>query len=370
MKALHKKCKIYIITSGINPYKINIKHPNLFVKNQIQIGDKLDDICLQYKKILNLQWSGDDRYFFVNHMRFIYNGKKIIFGGCNSSSRYNGSHFNIIQSNNFTWYEHGILLDLPNQHEFFYSLFSNINTGYKYVKIKDLIVKKDVTITLSNTKQYEYIINCIEKSKNEIYIENQYFMSNEKYANNLICKALIDRINKAIINNEEFRLTMIISYYNYDENITVQYAMNAMTQESLLYLRTGIKCDYITFNKYVTIYIPIDKSKIVVHSKVFLFDDNKLLYSTCNICDRSFYKYGDIEIGIINENEDEVKKIKTELLNNFYSSNFLFYNFFFIFDIFKLLLYATTISFLDKITVYEKRKTILYYCGAKLPLHH
>jgi hypothetical protein len=44
--ALHRNIKIYIITSGINPYTINIKHPNLFVKNQIQIGDKYDDICL------------------------------------------------------------------------------------------------------------------------------------------------------------------------------------------------------------------------------------------------------------------------------------------------------------------------------------
>jgi phosphatidylserine/phosphatidylglycerophosphate/cardiolipin synthase-like enzyme len=368
MNALDRNIKIYIITSGINPYKIIIKHPNLFVKNQIHICDKSDDISLKYKKLFNLD-VGNNNYMFVNHLRFIYNGKKLILGGCNSSSRYNGSHFNIIKNNNFTWYEHGILLNLPNQNDYFYNLFSNINLGCKYVKIKDLNVKNDVTITLSNKKQYEYILDCIKKSKNEIYIENQYFFSNEKYTNNLICKALINRINTAIINNEEFRLKMIISYYNYDETETVQSYMNTMTQESLIYLRNSINCDYITFNKYVTIYIPTDKTKIVVHSKVFLFDDTKLLYSTCNICDRSFYKYGDMEMGIIIENEFKVKKIKTQLQNNFYSSKFLFSEFNFVFDTCKLLTHAIVLEFFNTISNYHKKNTFLYYLGVKLPLH-
>jgi hypothetical protein len=308
-------------------------------------------------------------YFFVNHLRFIYNGTKLLLGGCNSSSRYNGSHFNIIKNNNFTWYEHGILLDLPNQNDYFFNLFSNINFGCKYVKSDDLIVNKDATITLSNTKQYEYILNCIKNSKNEIYIENQYFMSNEKYTNNLICKALIDRINTAIVNNEDFRLTMIISYYNYDENETVQDCMNTITQESLIYLRNGVNCDYITFNKYVTIYIPIDKSKIVVHSKVFLFDDSKLLYSTCNICDRSFYKYGDTEMGFINENEYEVKKVKMLLQNNLYSSKH-FCKFNFVFDTFKLLTHEMLITILNKLAMYHKSQSFLHLCSLKLPLDH
>ena len=97
-----------------------------------------------------------------------------------------------------------------------------------------------------------------------------------------------------------------------------------MVKKSVEQLRRAVNCDDSTFNKYVYMYFPKTNSKIVVHSKVFLFDDSKLLYTTCNICDRSFYEKEDIEIGIIIENEQNVRNIKKQLQNNFADSLHLF----------------------------------------------
>ena len=75
-------------------------------------------------------------------------------------------------------------------------------------------------------------------------------------------------------------------------------------------------------------------------------------------------------MGIINENEVEVKKIKMQLQNNFISTKFLFYKFNFVFDTCKLLKVAIGIDFFNKIAIYYKVHEILYYFGIKLPLHH
>jgi hypothetical protein len=75
-------------------------------------------------------------------------------------------------------------------------------------------------------------------------------------------------------------------------------------------------------------------------------------------------------MGIINENEVEVKKIKMQLQNNFISTKFLFYKFNFVFDTCKLLRNALGIEFFDNLSIYYKLNKILYYYGIKLPLHH
>ena len=143
----------------------------------------------------------------------------------------------------------------------------------------------------------------------------------------MICKTLASRINKAIYDNIKFHLTLIICYYNYDECDTEQIIMNTLIQQTLIEFRENICYNDEIFNKYVSIYIPKDISKIVVHSKVFLFDEEKILYSTCNICDRSFYENGDLEGGIIIENKKTVKKLKKKLYSDFNRSSHLFCKF-------------------------------------------
>ena len=159
INALNRNIKIYIITSGLSPYNF-IKHKNCVIKNNVNIRDKNDDNILFLKKIFNIQVG--NQYRFVNHLRFIYNGEKLLFGGTNVSSRYNGSQFNIIKNNNFTWYDSGLLMKLQNQNSFFYNLFKKITTGkIKNIINKDLICNKGVKLTFSNKSQYKYIIKTL-----------------------------------------------------------------------------------------------------------------------------------------------------------------------------------------------------------------
>ncbi len=120
---------------------------------------------------------------------------------------------------------------------------------------------------------------------------------------------------------------LIVSLYNYDECETVMNSIHVLTLLGLYDLRRYVNCDDNTFNKYVSVYIPRYKTKIVVHSKVYLFDDNHMLYSTANICDRSFYKKGDIEIGFITNNTYDVCKIQSQLLKNIHDTKHLFRKF-------------------------------------------
>lgn len=323
--ALKRNVKIYILISGVCKYKNYIKHPNCVIINR-NIRDINPDLVL-LKQIFDLQIGND--YAFVNHLRFCYNGKKILFGGSNVSPRYTGTHFTVIPNHSFTWYDSGLLMKLPDQNEYFLNLFHRIQNQDLTNICNDLLCKY-ARLTFSSKNQYEYIIEQIANSKHSIYIENQYFFSCENYTTNIIGRALASRINKAIHESAKFHVTIIVNLYNLDECETEQTFLNCLAQKSLLEFHETVDCDDETFNDYVTIYMPTNESRIVVHSKVFLFDCERMLYTTCNICDRSFYVNGDLEGGLIIENKKQVKKLKKQLHDDFQKCKHLFYKFDFV----------------------------------------
>ena len=109
---------------------------------------------------------------------------------------------------------------------------------------------------------------------------------------------LSNRVNKAIKNKESFTLTIITNSINHDE-YNLYYLTTAISYICLLWFRSLIDCDDDTFNKYVICKIPKVESKIIIHSKCWIFDESIGLYTTGNLSDRSFYNTGDIEMAVI-----------------------------------------------------------------------
>lgn len=348
---------VYMITSGVNKYDIIINHKKFHIKNKLQIGEKYDNMILKIKNIFSN--IGCD-HIFVNHMRYFYNGKYLLLSGTNCSNRYMG---NCIKENDdkFCWYDNALLL----YNDTLESLFNNIYNNIHRNTIRNINYKQlNYIITLSNSHQYTYIIKNILNSKKSIYIENQYFISCDNYTNNKVYKALAYRINKAIINNEEFSLKIITNYYNHDESTIIQFILHQSLQFSLYNFRKLINYSDEIFNKYVTVWIP--NTNLVVHSKIFCFDNNKMLYTSCNIIDRSFYNNGDIEAGLIIEDSKNVISLMNCINNNFISIKHLFKLYDFKYNIFTHIKIYVCIILYNILYIFNNN--ILYITGIKLPI--
>jgi hypothetical protein len=66
---------------------------------------------------------------------------------------------------------------------------------------------------------------------------------------------------------------------------------------------------YIDINKlseYLTIYTAKKESKLVIHSKIFIFDNMNCLFTSANIYDSCFYSKGSQELGYIIENNIDI----------------------------------------------------------------
>lgn len=292
IKSLDRGVKVYITLSGISENTIDYTHPNLYVRLSnlySKCNDKLFNIITKVLiKTPNLQK-------IVLHMRFIYNGDVLLIGGTNVSNRYNGT-YNVRNRTSkdveFYWYDGGYLTyDYPDKFEFFYNLYKD---SYKRIRNMSL----DKTLFISNELQYNFICKHIRNAKSSIYIECQYFHTFKKYMSNEIGIELSKRLNKAIKNKDSFLLTIITNSINHDE-YELNYATTIISYVCLLKFRSLIDCDDDTFNKYVICKMPKMESKIIIHNKCWIFDESIALYTTGNLCDRSFYNTGDIEIAVI-----------------------------------------------------------------------
>jgi phosphatidylserine/phosphatidylglycerophosphate/cardiolipin synthase-like enzyme len=308
ISALERGIKVYINTSEINTDPITYTHPNLIVQNNTRL-DKTDDAL--FRMIMSLTSAKSHKY--VNHMRFIYNGNELLMGGANSNARYNGNLIHRtrnIGDDEFYWHDFGYLTDkYPNQFDFFYTIFSCLtDKTTRELSIDNLII--------SNKTHYDFILTNIRNSKQYIYIECQYFHTHTKYGNNQIAFELAARINRAIRNNEEFKLVITTNSLNHDER-AIHYMSTFTSIGCLCDFRKLFDCDDNTFAKYVICRMPTISSHIVVHSKCWIFDDNNALYTTGNLSDRSYYDTGDLEMGIIiHENISEFRKtIEANLTN-------------------------------------------------------
>lgn len=341
ISALERGIKVYINTSELNTDEITYTHPNLIVQNNTRLDKNDNPMFVLFRSLTSS--TAPKR---VNHMRFLYNGNELLMGGTNSNTRYNGhltQRKHNLGDDEFYWHDSGYLTDkYSNNFDFFYTIFSRLSdTSIRDLSIGDLVI--------SNKTQYDFIIQNIRNSKYTIFIECQYFHTHTKYGNNQIAFELATRINRAIRNNEEFKLVIITNFLNHDER-AILYTSTFMSIGCLCDFRELCDCDNDTFAKYVICRMPEISSYIIIHSKCWIFDDTNALYTVGNLSDRSYYDTGDLEMGIIiNDNVSDFRKtIETNLTNLP------------LFDYdFKLPKYNTGIFMLDNI---KQTKGILYYC--------
>ena len=252
------------------------------------------------------------------HSRLCFNETNIIINGVNYSSRYSGTCEKPLPGLNFCWYEHGVLFK-----------HSGLEHTFRLNK-NSLFIHKDAELITTNSKQQQIIIDNIKNAKHEIYFENQYYFSSSTITHNNVSKTLIERLNRAIALNENFKFTLIVNYYNNDESPSIVSIMNTFVRFALQDLRESIKCDDVTFKKYVKILIPTDESNMVIHSKVYAFDESKILYTSANIIDRSLQNSGDFECGIYSKNGSSLisqckKQLPVHLLQELDVNNIIDY---------------------------------------------
>jgi phosphatidylserine/phosphatidylglycerophosphate/cardiolipin synthase-like enzyme len=167
-------------------------------------------------------------------------------------------------------------------------------------------------------------IDLIQKSSHYIYIENQYFMSHtdkSRKIENRIADAIIDRICRAIEENQVFSVKIILPMHHsgdiYDQSThqvmkwqrnTIQGVLDTLNSR---YPR--VDCSrYISFYALAT-YGFINRvphfSQVYVHSKLMLVDDKYAIIGSANINDRSMVGNHDSEIAVVIEDLDTSQNV-------------------------------------------------------------
>lgn len=295
IKALERGVDIYINLSELQENTVNYNHPRLHIR-QSQLYKEGDDPV--FDAVVKLATNASHAPKTVVHTRFIYNGDALLLGGTNVNNRYNG---NYTQRNRkcetddeFYWYDGGYVThDYPNQFDFFLNLFLYNDTN---IHIRKLSLSN--TLFISNETQHTFLCEQIRNAKHTIYIECQYFHTHSSFMSNHIGTELANRVNTAIQSNEQFKLTILTNSLNHDEQ-AICYNPSAVSYGCLMWFRRSIDCDDYTFAKYVICEMPTIESKIIIHQKCWIFDEQVALYTTGNLSDRSFSDTGDVETGII-----------------------------------------------------------------------
>ena len=169
-----------------------------------------------------------------------------------------------------------------------------------------------------NSIQFAYI-QLIEDSKYYIYIENQFFISSlaGPSVRNNIAKALLFRIKKAHINQELFKIYIIMPLLPGFEGDIADKASSVMRiqlhWEYFTISRSGtslinsLEKDGIDPHKYLVFlglrnhaFLKKPVTEIVyVHSKMMIVDDRFVILGSANINDRSMCGNRDSELGVI-----------------------------------------------------------------------
>ena len=328
INATRRGTHVYLMTGGkhVNPIGelIGLKNEFFHLKYKFQIGPKRQPDILQ--TLFNFQTEIDHMYY--NHMRFALNEKTFLLGGVNVSSLYEGNLKRNMREYNFCWFDSGLRMENASEciTPFIDNLFSNMDFEMKR-EVKSL--SSSITIIHDNYTAYKNIINAIRTSKNRIYIENQYFASHPEITYNEFAYELGMRINKAIKENEDFHVQLVLNYRNYDETNSVQLSMTSICIKSLYYMRSLVKCDDKTFYKYVDICMPRDDIdiKCIIHTKIFIVDDTHCLFTTANLNDRCMSRIGEFELGLQFTDTKTVSSLYSQSIAHFNKHKHLFMKF-------------------------------------------
>jgi phospholipase D1/2 len=162
-------------------------------------------------------------------------------------------------------------------------------------------------------------IETIKRSQFYIYIENQYFCSRTPKSleiENLVAQAIIERISRAILNEEIFRVYIVLPMHPdgdpFDSSIQQVIKWQRRTIEGIFEtLKTNFPEanveNYLAFfclSNYGFLQNMAHFNQVYIHSKLMLVDDRVTIIGSANINDRSLVGSHDSEIAVIVEDTD------------------------------------------------------------------
>jgi phosphatidylserine/phosphatidylglycerophosphate/cardiolipin synthase-like enzyme/Ca2+-binding EF-hand superfamily protein len=162
-------------------------------------------------------------------------------------------------------------------------------------------------------------LDLIKNAQHYIYIENQYFCSKSPQSSkieNLVAQAILERITRAILHKEVFRVYIVIPLHSSGDPLDspVQQVLKWQRRtihgiiDTLKDRFPDVNIDsYIVFLSlcnYGFIFDVAHYSQIYVHSKLMIVDDRYAVIGSANINDRSMVGTRDSEIAIIIEDHD------------------------------------------------------------------
>eukprot|EP01117_Protostelium_nocturnum_P008283 TRINITY_DN2958_c0_g1_i3.p1 TRINITY_DN2958_c0_g1~~TRINITY_DN2958_c0_g1_i3.p1 ORF type:complete len:1225 (-),score=367.75 TRINITY_DN2958_c0_g1_i3:22-3696(-) len=183
------------------------------------------------------------------------------------------------------------------------------------------------SITTETSVQRAYL-EIILNAQHFIYIENQYFISSLAGGGiqNKIAEALYSRIRRAVVDNEVFRVIVLLPAFptgngTWKDSPSAQYVMKWQYQtinrggnsifEKLTAEFPDIKIeDYITFHSIRTrAYLQrrLVTEQIYVHCKCIIVDDRVAIIGSANINDRSMNGERDSEICLLIEDGEMIE---------------------------------------------------------------
>jgi hypothetical protein len=312
-RALDRGVKVHICTSnGI--YENNcsrlsaVTHPNLVLVEQVVVDDVSESQTMFGIVMKRLSHpSATTASYRGQHIRFICNETDMLMCGGNCDmANYMGS----CENHDDVMYETGMLVRNFTHNtplDFIHRLFSAVSSATLH-EDEVLSVQCPVHILYKGKPTHDWLCEMIRTAKHEIYMENQYTVSYqdvpfangiESTENQIMC-AIVDRVNRAVRDKEEFHITYMCNEVFPDETGICYAGLNVWFAGSIRYLRSQIKCDDATFQKHITILTPNVSANTLIHSKVWIFDRETIMCGSANIADRSFSDaYGDYEMSWI-----------------------------------------------------------------------
>ena len=334
-KLLIDKCnqgvKVYILTSSA-PYgdltfkkiylSLNHKHKNFHFKildmeSNNYFFNAISSITnnfkfFYFKKCCNRLFH--QRYFNVDN-------KFCMLGGVDMSDELNCSLLKKkCNINQYYWVEYGIIF--KPQKEFIEYCINNFNSNGK----AELISPYFFGNFYNKNTEYLKLINLIKKSKNHIFIENQWIYSTSKTKNKIInhvCDKLIKdkNINVTIITNNIF---IDVCNHKLTDNILGKIVCNIYSCNFRMMLYSSLKFIYYylrenglsdeDINNRIKIYI--NTENMYIHSKNIIIDHDKMLYGTSNLWERSYSKGKDLELSIFLKG-NKVKEVEEKIINSY-----------------------------------------------------
>jgi len=205
--------------------------------------------------------------------------------------------------------------------------FTDQEKGYKNCDIQ--ILRSATTWSLgipivekSIYKGYEH---AIRNAQHYVYIENQYFISSlDPYATpqNKLLMAIYDRVHKAIINQEDFKVVIVIPVHPAGDpkaqstRYVMKYTRETIgTGTSSLLGKLRQEFSESEIKKHVGFYSMRNKAnladkpficQIYIHAKLLIVDDKTVIIGSANINDRSMMGDRDSEIAAFIEHQELV----------------------------------------------------------------